>query len=96
MPQPNPRGHWPLGKRRNASVRPPRGWPNLDAWLASVRAYIAANPSGRGRRGLHAILAERLGVHHSTLSAWLSGRTWPSQGRVDAIAAWMAEQGRKR
>lgn len=88
------RGHWPAGRRRHADVRPPRGWPDLPTFLASVREYCQAHRGRRGHAGAHQELADRLGVHFSALSAWLSGRKWPGQVRVDAMATWLRERRR--
>lgn len=76
------RGHWPAGKRRNAGVRPPKGYSSIPEFLAAVRAACET------RRGARADLASCLKVHHETVSTWLTEEKWPNQARVNQIAAW--------
>lgn len=89
------RGHWPLGRRRHADVRPPRGWPDLSSFLVSVRDYCRAHRAVGGRAGAHQALADFLGVHPSQVSAWLSERKWPGQERVDGMGRWLKQRTRK-
>lgn len=83
------RGHWPAGRRRNDQA-PPKGWPTMDDFLAEVAGHCSVT------RGAAAELAESLGVHHSTLQAWLSGRKWPARPTATRIARWYRGQLRRR
>lgn len=76
------RAPWPKGRRRNASVRV-RGYATIPHMLRAV------DEAARAEFGGLAELARHLGVHHSTLAAWLSGRKWPSQERADQLVTWL-------
>ena len=75
---------WPKGKRRN-NPTPPREYATIEEFL-SVLAVELSRPGGQRD------LAEYLGVHHSSVQAWVSGRKMPGQERVTQMGRWLRKQ----
>lgn len=79
-----PTAPWPKGKRRN-NPSPPREYATMDEFFIALNVELS-------RVGSQGELAEYLGVHHSSVQAWASGRKMPCQARVNQIARWLRKQ----
>lgn len=72
----------PASKSRQSSLKPPRPFTSISEFLSAV-ARIS-----RSLYGARRAIAAECKVNTSTVSKWLTGRKFPTQTNLDAIARW--------
>jgi transcriptional regulator with XRE-family HTH domain len=78
-----PRGHWPLGKKRN---------PKMPARLKTrIRKRITPIAGGAYPDDVHTVksIARAIGVSDRTLRRWLAGEDNPSSDHVRRLEEWL-------
>ena len=80
-----PKGHWPLGRRRNVVPA---------ARLAQTLAAVAELLDTRRQRGVVSVraIAAHVGVADTTVRRWLSGEDHPAPRNLRRIETWIRRQ----